>query len=136
MTELTFIGTAQEIAVGENVPFNVKDKSGCGERFASDTYELELSRVGRYLVIASANVAIPADGTANTPLRFALAKDGATVNETTMIVSPTALSAYNGITTATIINVRKPCGATIVFRNVGTIPTEITNQKLIAIKLA
>lgn len=119
MLELTYIGTAQTVAGGDPVLYNTHTVKTCGcpikWRKGSGTVRLPK---GRYSILFSGNVQIPADGTAGE-VTFGVRLDGETIDGTTMRVTPGAVSRYMNIATQTIVNVDCGCEAVNVI-NLGT----------------
>lgn len=136
MIELTYIGDAIEVIGGANVPFNNVMKSGTAERYVSGSNKIVLARPGRYLVTASANIAIPADGIAATPVQLAIAADGDAVVGTVMFSTPAGTSQFNNVSAQTYIDVYPCAPVTVSLKNSGTAALEINNQNLIAVRVA
>ena len=85
----------------------------------------------RYSVSFSANVAIPADGTAATPLSLSLAIDGEPLQSSTMIVTPPAVNEFWNVSTFSIIELPAGCCFAIAVENTGTDATDVQNANLV-----
>lgn len=71
----------------------------------------------RYKVTANANIAIPEGGTAG-PIAIALTVNGEPRLTSRAIVTPTAVDAYNNVTSTSIIDVPRGCCFTVSVRSV------------------
>ena len=89
----------------------------------------------RYKIFFSGNVAIPSTGTAG-PIQMAIAVDGEGVPSSTMIVTPTAVEAYNNISSEILVDVPRGCCYTISIKNTGTESVSIQNANLIVDRVA
>lgn len=71
----------------------------------------------RYEINYQANIAIPAGGTATTPIAIGIAIQGEVDGASLAISTPGAVSQYNSVSGATIIDVPKGCCYTIALEN-------------------
>lgn len=70
----------------------------------------------RYQVTFNGNIAVPTDGTAG-PISVGIALDGEPIPTSKAIVTPTAVNAYNNVTSTAIITVPKGCCFNISVEN-------------------
>lgn len=89
----------------------------------------------RFKAYFSGNVAVPADGTAG-PVSLAFSLNGEPIANTTMITTPTAVSAFNNVSDMIYIDVPKGCCYQIAVRNVGTTAIQVKNANLIVERVA
>jgi len=134
MTELTYSGVPVTVTSGDNVPFNTAEHYGCTERYIAGTNKIVLTKVGRYLVSAGANVALPTTGTASTRIVLAITEDGDANNGATMDSTPTAVDTYNNVATQTIVEVYPCCCVTVGLKSTG-VDALVQNQHLTAVRI-
>lgn len=134
MIELTYVGNDVAVPANGSVPFNFAKKGSCAERFEQDTNTLTLKNPGRYLVTATANVAIPTGGTVGA-VSLALASNNVPVNGTTAIATPAAVQEFFNVAMQTYVDVFCGCCKTVSLVNVGTADVTINNQNLIAVRI-
>ena len=80
----------------------------------------------RFKVTFGANVAIPTGGTVG-PISVAISLNGEPVASTTMISTPTAVEAFNNISSSIFIDVPCGCCSQVSVRNI-TVDTAISVQ--------
>lgn len=81
----------------------------------------------RYQVTFNGNIAVPTDGTAG-PISVGIALDGEPIPTSKAIVTPTAVNAYNNVTSTAIITVPKGCCFNISVENT----TEVVAPAVVA----
>lgn len=81
----------------------------------------------RYKVTFNGNIAVPTDGTAG-PISVGIALDGEPIPTSKAIVTPTAVNAYNNVTSTAIITVPKGCCFNISVENT----TEVVAPAVVA----
>lgn len=130
----------QSVEPGQNVLFTDVPIPGCRQgiihRQGSGIVTLRgqvnnCSGFARYKASFGANVAIPQNGTASTPLSFSLAIDGEPIPTSSMIVTPAATEQFWNIYASVFIDLPKGCCYTIAVENTGTIATNIQNANLV-----
>lgn len=134
MIELTYAGEAVEVVGNADVPFNRVMKSGCAERYEGNTNTLTLVKPGRYLVTASANVALPDGGIVGSEIRLAITANGASITGAEMASTPQVTEAMNNVATQTYIDVYPCCCKTVSLRNIG-VAADVDNQNLTAVRV-
>lgn len=138
MAEYT-ANAVQTVAVGQNVLFT--DAPICGRRQGiihregSGIVTLRgqvnnCSGFARYRVTFSANLAIPADETASTPLSLALAIDGEPIPTSSIIITPPAVGVFWHVSDSTFIDLPAGCCYTIAVENIGTTAVDVQNASL------
>lgn len=132
MIELTYVGSVATVTAGANIPFNTAMKSGCNERYRVGSSIIRITRPGRYLVSASANVA---STTAGDVVLLGITLDGETVNGSIMSSSPATALAYNSVSSQTFIDVYPGCCATVSLANVGATEMSVNNQNLMVTRI-
>ena len=130
----------QTVQNGQNVLFSDAPIPGCRQgiihREGSGIVSLRgqvnnCSGFARYKVSFGANVAIPTEGTAATPISFALAIDGEAVPTSSVIVTPAAVDQYWNVYASIFIDLPKGCCYTIAVENIGTTAANVQNANLI-----
>lgn len=89
----------------------------------------------RFFVDFSANIAVPAGGTAG-PISLALAIAGEPVLSSQMISTPTAAEAFNNVSAGIFVDVPKGCCVNIAVENTGTQAVDVVNANLIVTREA
>lgn len=135
MIELTYAGGDALVATATNVPFNEVSKHGCAERYNTGANNVTLTKVGQYLVTASANIAVPTGGTVGQ-IGLAIASDGETVNGKTMLATPAAVNEFFNVSAQTYVTVYPCCCVNVSLRNISGIDINVNNQNLTAVKIA
>ncbi len=112
--------TTQTIQPGQAITFDtVILHSGCAEQHRGGSSSVTLRRVGVYEAHFTGNIAT---ATAATPVQLAVQIDGDTLQETTMIQTPSAAEAFANVSAATIVR-NCDCGNNrITVVNTGTDP--------------
>lgn len=130
----------QTVQNGQNVLFSDAPIPGCRQgilhREGSGIITLRgqvnnCSGFARYKVSFGANVAIPEDGTAATPLSLALAIDGEPVPTSSVIVTPAVVNQYWNVYASIFVDLPKGCCYTIAVENIGTTAINVQNANLI-----
>lgn len=140
MAEFTYTA-AQEVAAKGNVLFNETAVSGSNciqHREGSGIITLRgLTRQcrARYFVDFSANVAVPASGTAGA-ISLAIAISGEPVLSSQMISTPTAVSAYNNVSAGIYIDVPSGCCVNIAVENTSDQAVDVINSNIIVTRVA
>ena len=88
------------------------------------------AKSAQYLVDFGANIAIPTGETVG-PISVALALDGVTLTETTMIVTPAAVEEYFNISRAAMVSVWRNCCQTLTVKNTSDIPILMQSANII-----
>lgn len=88
------------------------------------------NRSARYLVDFGANIAIPAGGTVE-PISVAITIDGATLQASTMIVTPAADEEFFNISRAINADIWNGCCETLAVRNTSSQPILMQNANII-----
>lgn len=83
-----------------------------------------------YLVDFGANIAIPEGGTVG-PISVAIAVDGATMPESTMIVTPAAAEEFFNVSRAINVDIFRGCCETVTVRNTSSQPISVQNANII-----
>lgn len=139
MAEYT-ANAVQEVVVGQNVLFTDVPVSGTRQgmihREGSGIVTLRgqsnnCCGFARYRISFGANVAIPADGTASTPLSLAIAIEGESIPTSSMIVTPTAVDNYWNVAAAIFVDLPQGCCYTVAVENTGTTAINVQNANLI-----
>ena len=94
------------------------------------------SGFARYKVSFGANLAIPTDGTAATPISLALSISGEPIPTSSVIVTPPAVDEYWNVYGSIFIQVPKNCCFNITVKNTSTIPINVQNANLIVERTA
>lgn len=89
----------------------------------------------RFKAYFSGNIAVPADGTAG-PVSLAFTLNGEPIATTTMIATPTAVSAFNNVSDMIYIDVPAGCCSQVAVRNIGTAAIQVQNANLIVERVA
>lgn len=132
MVELIYIGADANVTANAEVPFNRAIGCGCNERYESNTNTLTLLKPGKYMVTATANIAIPTGGTVGD-ISVALTSNGSVIAGTTATVTPAAVEEFQNVATQTVLTVY-PCGnKTVGLRAITDL--DINNQNLIAVRI-
>lgn len=134
----------QEVAVNQNVLFTdtiVKGNKWISHRVGSGLITLkgvrgcECQGTARYLVTFSGNIAVP---TGQTPgeISLAISLDGEPSQATTMRVTPAAVNEYFNISASTYIDAPNSCCVKVAVENTSTVPVNVQNANLIAVRVA
>ena len=83
-----------------------------------------------YLIDFGANIAVPAGSEAGD-ISVSFTLDGATLQSTTMTVTPTATEAYFNVSRATNVKIWRGCCQTLTVRNTSDIPILVQNPNII-----
>ena len=89
----------------------------------------------RFLVEFGANIAVPTGGTAG-PISLAITINGEPVLTSNMISTPTAVDAYNNVSSSLYIDVPIGCCNQISVENTSDIPINVQNANLIIERVA
>lgn len=89
----------------------------------------------RYRVNFGGNIAIPT-GQAVGVISLAIAIDGEAVPSTTMTVTPAAVNNYFNVSSDVFVEVPRGCCVTVSVQNTSTIPVDVQNANLIAVRTA
>lgn len=89
----------------------------------------------RYRVNFGGNIAVPTGQTVGA-ISLAIAIDGEAVPSTTMTVTPAAVDNYFNVSSDVFIEVPRGCCVTVSVQNTSTIPVEVQNANLIAVRTA
>lgn len=89
----------------------------------------------RYRVNFGGNIAIPT-GQAVGAISLAIAIDGEPVPSTTMTVTPAAVDNYFNVSSDVFVEVPRGCCVTVSVQNTSTIPVDVQNANLIAVRTA
>ena len=89
----------------------------------------------RFLVEFGANIAVPTDETVG-PISLAITINGEPVLTSNMISTPTAVDAYNNVSSSLYIDVPIGCCNQISVENTSTIPINVQNANLIIERVA
>lgn len=89
----------------------------------------------RYRVNFGGNIAVPTGQTAG-PITLAIAIDGEAVPSTAMTVTPGAVEAYFNVSSDIFVEVPRGCCVTVSIQNISTIPVNVQNANLIAVRTA
>lgn len=90
----------------------------------------------RFRAFFSANIAVPADGTAGSAISLVLAVDGEPVGTTKMIVVPEDEEEYFNVATGIYLDVPAGCCATLSVRNSDGPAINVQNANLIVERVA
>lgn len=93
------------------------------------------ARFARYQVTFNGNIAVPADGTAGE-IQLGIAISGEVVPTSLAKVTPTAVNAYNNVTSTAIIDVPSGCCADISVDNFTTVVAPATVAQSINVQNA
>ena len=114
----------QTIQPGQSINFNQvilrSNDGGCGRNTRSNIVRLRSN--GLYEVHFAGNIG---GLTAATPVRLAIALDGQTLPETTMISTPAAVGDFNNVATATLIRNCTCDNSVVTVTNTGTEPVVV-----------
>lgn len=89
----------------------------------------------RFLVEFGANIAVPTGETVG-PISLAITINGEPVLTSNMISTPTAVDAYNNVSSSLYIDVPIGCCNQISVENTSTIPVNVQNANLIIERVA
>lgn len=89
----------------------------------------------RYRVNFGGNIAVPTDETVGA-ISLAIAIDGEAVPSTTMTVTPAAVENFFNVSSDIFVEVPRGCCVTVSVQNISTIPVEVQNANLIAVRTA
>lgn len=89
----------------------------------------------RYRVNFGGNIAVPT-GQAVGAISLAIAIDGEAVPSTTMTVTPAAVDNYFNVSSDVFVEVPRGCCVTVSVQNTSTIPVDVQNANLIAVRTA
>lgn len=101
----------------------VPNSYGCG-------CQCNQRKAASYLVDFGANIAIPTGGTVG-PISVAIAVDGATLQASTMIVTPAAVEEYFNVSRAINAEILRGCCETVTIRNISDQPILVQNANVI-----
>lgn len=90
----------------------------------------------RYRVSFGANIAIPADGVAASPISLAIAVDGEPLGSATMIETPAVVSQFNNVFSSVIVQVPRGCCVTVSVENNGVQTVDVQNANIIIERIA
>ena len=88
------------------------------------------ARSAQYLVNFGANIAVP-EGETVGPISVALALDGVTLTETTMMFPPVAVEEFFNVSRATMVPIWRNCCQTLTVRNTSNIPILMQQANII-----
>lgn len=83
-----------------------------------------------YLIDFGANIAVSA-GSDPGPISVSFTLDGATLQSTTMTVTPTVAEAFFNVSRATNVPIWRGCCQTVTVRNTGSVPIDVSNPNII-----
>lgn len=89
----------------------------------------------RYRVNFGGNIAVPTGQTAGA-ISLAIAINGEAVPSTTMTVTPGTVESYFNVSSDIFIEVPRGCCTTVSIQNISTIPINVRNANLIAVRTA
>ncbi len=140
MAEYTNIAL-QNVLVGQNVAFTespfpcnrgiVLHRQGSGVFTLRGPSCSSNQCSARYKITFGANIAVPADGTATTPVALAVAVDGEPLGSATMIETPAVVSQFNNVFSAVVVQVPRGCCSTVSVENNGTQAVDVQNANII-----
>lgn len=136
----------QEVAVNQNILFTdtvCKGNKWITHRAGSGLVTLKGFRgcdcdcqpKARYLVSFSGNIAVPTGETVGE-ISVAIAIDGEPTGATRMIVTPAAVDEYFNVSASTYIDAPNSCCVRVSVENTSTIPINVQNANLTAIRVA
>ena len=136
----------QTVAVNQNVLFTdtvVKCNKYMSHREGSGLITLRGNRgcecqcnaPARYLVTFSGNIAVPTGQTVG-PISLSISNNGEPIASTTMIVTPAAVDEYFNVAGSVYIDAPYNCCTTVSAENTSTIPINVQNANLIAVRTA
>lgn len=88
----------------------------------------------RFLVTFSGNIAVPTGQTVG-PISLAIAINGEAIQSTTATVTPTAVDAYNNVSTFAYVDVPIGCCSQVSVQNISTIPVNVVNANLAIVRV-
>lgn len=94
------------------------------------------AKFARYKVSYGANIAIPADGTATSPISLAIAIDGEPIPTSSAIETPGVVNQYNNVFSAIYVTVPAGCCYTIAVENTSDQAILVQNSNLIVERTA
>lgn len=123
--------TLQTVAPAANVIFTetkIRDCRGyVTHRDGSGLFTLKgMQPRARYRVTFGGNVAVPEGGTVG-PVSFALSLNGEPLEDTTMIVTPTAAEAFFNVFREVTVDVPCACCVTLAVRNTTATAADVVN---------
>lgn len=133
-----YTAPTQTILPGETAIFNIVEQNPFGPiRHRNNTGNFLLSGASRckcknpkYIFDFGANIAVSEGGTAG-PISVAITIDGATVPDTTMIVTPAEVGDFNNISVAHELSVFSGCCESVSIKNVSDQSIDMQNGGLI-----
>lgn len=140
MAEYTYTGE-QTIAQSGNVLFNetaVNGSSCIKHREGSGIITLRgitNQCRARFFIDFSANIAVPTTGTAGE-ISLAIAISGEPVLSSRMVSTPTAVEAYNNVSSGIYIDVPSGCCVNIAVENTSTQAINVINSNIIVTRVA
>lgn len=81
----------------------------------------------RFVINASANVALSAGATATEPINLSIALNGEPLTSTTMISTPGVVEEFNNVARSVTIDVARGCCVQISLENTGTTDIDVQN---------
>lgn len=133
--------SAQEVAANGNVIFTntavqgnncIKHREGSGiVTLRGITNQCR----ARYFVDFSANIAVPAGGTAGE-ISLAVAISGESVLSSQMISTPAAVGQYNNVSSGIYVDVPAGCCVNIAIKNTSTQSINVANANLVVTREA
>lgn len=123
------------VPVGQSIPFaNTAVKGGCAERHRAGSAQVTLTKPGRYLITFSGNISVPT-GTTVGEVSLAIAREGENIGGTVMRATPAAVNQYFNVSGQTYVDVYCNCCEHISIRNAGTIPVQVDNPNITAVRV-
>ncbi len=127
----------QTVAANDIVKFNA-NPVWCGRNVTSreDSGLITLRSCGcceRYLVLFSANIAIPTGGTVEE-ISLALSLEGEPMSSTIMSVTPAAVENFFNVSTSIFIDVDCGCCKSLSVKNINTQAITVRNANIIVIR--
>jgi hypothetical protein len=111
-------------------------KTCCGaERHREGSSQVTLAKAGIYEISFSGDIAVPTTGTAGA-ISIALAVDGEPLAGSKMTSTPTALNAYNSVSTTSLVRVCAPCCTTISVMNTSAQAINLQNANLVVTRVS
>ena len=132
---------SQEVAANGNVVFTntaVKGSNCIQHREGSGIVTLRgitNQCRARYFVDFSANIAVPAGGTAGE-ISLAIAISGEPVLSSQMISTPAAVAQFNNVSTGIYVDVPKGCCVNIAVENTSGVAIDVANANLVVTREA
>lgn len=134
----------QLVAANQNILFTdtpikgnkwISHREGSGLVTLKGIHGCECQAKARYLINFSGNIAIPTGQTVGS-ISLAITMDGEPIGTSTMIVTPAAVDEYFNVSAPIYIDAPNNCCVRISVENTSTIPINVQNANLIAVRVA